>query len=451
VRRIAISGLVALAAVLGAAAVPAAALAQSAAVAVRAGSAVRPTSPAVRAGSVVAARTDRTALAAEVAEAVGGEPLISCVLTTDCLGMEGSSSLSDTGTSTPTRAARWNGSSWKGVRVTLPKGTKSDDLNGVSCKAANSCLAVGDYYTSTSQNAANRVLALSYNGTALKPTPTVPLPEGTTDAALTSVSCSSPRHCVAIGAADGDTAAFGEAGSLNVIETWNGAKWTLLHTAAGTIGSSTQVEPTAVSCATAAFCVLAGQTSSFTATSATTGIYVASWNGKKLTTMKPATVSGGKGFLVPAGVSCATASNCAVTGAVVDASSSSPPKFTAFTEIWNGKTWRLATVTWPKGAADSFTMNVSCYAAHSCEAVGVDGANVETSFDAAAVSFNGTAGTVQAVPAPSKGNVQLFAAVSCLPWGSCVAAGETGKATAKSAAPVTGVWNGKAWKLDPGF
>jgi hypothetical protein len=443
VRRIAISGLVALAAVLGGVAVPATAIAQPT------GAMAQPTS-AVRAGSVVTTRTARTAPAAEVGEGGSGEPLISCVLTTDCLGLEGSSSLSDAGTSIPTRAARWNGSSWQGVGVTLPKGTKSDDLNGVSCKAANFCLVVGDYYTSTSQNATNRVLALSYNGTSLRPTATVPLPKGTTDAALTSVSCASPRYCVAIGMADGDTAAFGEAGSLNLIETWNGAKWALLHTAAGSIGSATQVAPTAVSCATAAFCVLAGQASTFTATSATTGIYVASWNGKKLTTMKSAKVGGSKDFLVPAGVSCATASNCAVTGAFVDASSSAP-KFTAFTEIWNGKAWQLARVTWPKGAVDSFTMGVSCYAAHSCEAVGIDGSNAETSFDAAAVSFNAAAGTVQAVPGPAKGNVQLFAAVSCLPWGSCVAVGQTGKATAKSAAPTTGVWNGKAWKLEPGL
>jgi hypothetical protein len=122
---------------------------------------------------------------------------------------------------------------------------------------------------------------------------------------------------------------------------------------------------------------------------------------------------------------------------------------TAFTEIWNGKTWQLAKVAWPKGDTYSFTMGVSCYAAHSCEAVGMDG---EKSFvDAAAVSFNGTAGTLQAAPAPSKGDANAFAAVSCLPGGSCVAIGETGKTTASSGALMTGVWSGKAWKLDPGF
>ena len=90
--------------------------------------------------------------------------------------------------------------------------------------------------------------------------------------------------------------------------------------------------------------------------------------------------------------------------------------------------------------------------ARSCEAVGFDGAKTDTSpVDAAAVSFRRHAGTVQAVPAPSKGHSTSFTAVSCLPWGRCVAVGETGKTTAASPAVMTGVWNGKAWRLEPGF
>jgi len=181
--------------------------------------------------------------------------------------------------------------------------------------------------------------------------------------------------------------------------------------------------------------------------------YVASWNGKKLTTMKTATLGGSGDAVVATGVSCATVSNCAVTGADVGPiANSSPTDSAAFTEIWNGKAWQLAKATWPKAVASSVTTGVSCYAAHSCEAVGEDGANAQMSpSDAAAVSFNGTAGAVQAVPAPSKGDSNAFASVSCLPWGSCVATGETGKTTASSGAVMTGVWNGKAWKLDPGF
>jgi hypothetical protein len=434
VHKIALSGLVTLAAVLGGVAVPAAAMAQPAS--------------AVRADSVVTMRTAGTALAAYEGEVLSGVPIISCGHATDCLGIEGSSSLSDGGPSTPTRIERWNGSSWKRLGVTMPKGTRSDDLLGVSCQGAKSCLVVGDYYTSASQNAPSNPLVLSYNGTSLKPMPAVPLPKGTSDATLTGVSCTTIRYCVALGEADGDTAAFGDASSLTIIETWNGTKWTL-HTAAVSSGHTTAAELTTVSCATSAFCVLAGEATSFTSRSAAIRLYVASWNGKKLTTMKPATVSAGAGFLLAAGVSCATVSNCAVTGADLGDVSSSSASMTAFTEIWNGKTWLLAQVAWPKGDAYSFTLGVSCYAAHSCEAVGIDGA--KSFIDAAAASFHGTAGRLQAVPPPAKGDANAFAAVSCPPGGSCVAIGETGKTTASSGALMTGVWNGKAWKLHPGF
>jgi hypothetical protein len=442
VRRIVISGLVALAAVLGGVAVPAAAMAGQPA-------AAGGQTDALRAGSLVAMRTGGMARPSVEGGAIGGEPLISCVLATDCLGIEGLSSQSDDGNlSIPPRVARWNGSTWKGVRVTLPKGTKSVDLYGVSCTGAKSCLVVGDYYTSASDNATSHPLALSYNGVALKPTPAVPLPKGTEGAALTSVSCATSRYCVAFGVPSLSQGISEGSGSL-IIETWNGARWTL-HTPAGLIGRTTLLQPTLVSCATSAFCVLAGQVINFSSNSPVT-LYLGSWNGKKLTTMKSAAVSSKEDPSPPTGLSCATAANCAVTGSETDGASSGVSRVTAFTEIWNGRTWRLGTVTWPKGDSDSL-LGVSCYAAHACEAVGADTSGGETSsVDAAAVAFDGTTGTLQAVPTPSKGHSALLAAVSCLPWGDCVAVGETGKTTTSTPARMTGVWNGKAWRLDPGF
>ena len=81
VRRIAISGLVALATVLGGVAIPATAMAQ-------------PTS-GVRSTGAVAARAAGPARAAAEGGIFGGVPKISCVLATDCLAVEGTSKLSD--------------------------------------------------------------------------------------------------------------------------------------------------------------------------------------------------------------------------------------------------------------------------------------------------------------------------------------------------------------------
>src|SRR3984957_6052612 len=110
VRTIAISGLVALATVLGGVAIPATAMAQPT-------SGVRPMEAVA-----AAARTAGPARPASGGGGIfGGVPKISCVLATDCVAVEGTSSLSGEGTTAPTRVARWNGKSWKNVGVTLPK------------------------------------------------------------------------------------------------------------------------------------------------------------------------------------------------------------------------------------------------------------------------------------------------------------------------------------------
>ena len=488
-QKIAISGLAAVAAVLGGAAVPTVAMAQPmsaehlvtagasgttgagplSATAVRTAEAAgmaeasRITSAVGRAG--LAWRADLAAAADDTATA--GEPLDSCALTVNCLAVEGNAGLiasassgseSATATSPLVHAAGWNGSSWRGVGATLPAGTKIADLNGLSCRGVNACLVAGDYATSTSDTAASHALALIYNGTSLKPTPAVPLPPGTMDASLSGVSCVTMSYCVAIGEADGDSAAFGENGELVLLETWNGAKWAL-HTVAEGSGSTVS-EPTEVSCATPAFCVVAGEKISISGNSNSPtisfGLYFAAWNGKTLTTMKPAAAGSSTDLVAPMSVSCATSSNCGVTGLVADVSSSaSTAGEESFTEIWNGSAWELAKTPWPAGTTEALALGISCYAAHSCEAVGADSTDAVTAADpsveAAAMSFNGTTGTLQALTAPAMGDSDLFSDVSCLPWGTCVAVGETGKDTATSPATMSELWTGKAWRLEPGF
>jgi hypothetical protein len=427
VRKIALSGLIALTALVGGAvAVPATAMAQP--------------SAGVRPVSAVPARPDADAVVSDV-----GGPKISCVLATDCLAVKGSSALTGNGT-TPTRVARWNGSSWKDVGVPLPKGTKSDDLTGVSCRGTTFCLVVGDYYKGTSSSSPSNPLALIYNGSSLKATAAVPVPKGASNVALTDVSCTSARYCVAVGITQ--TTANGYPPAL--LETWNGAKWTL-HAIASS--ATTEVQPAAVSCATPAFCVLTGSTTFFNGTTFAFRVYLASWNGSKLTTMKSALSASAKSLPAGAGVSCDTPAHCAVTGLILSSVTTNSANVNAFTETWNGKAWQTAKTTWPKGVAASITLGASCYGGRTCVTVGEYAtSNANTApFEATAVSYVGSTGTVQAVPAPSKGHSTDFTSVSCLPWGTCIAVGQTGKTNATVPSIMTGVWNGKTWKLDPGF
>jgi len=491
VQKIAISGLAAVAAVLGGAAVPTVAMAQpmSAEHPATAGASGTAGAGPVSGAAVRAAEARGMAEASRVTTAVGragiawhadlataaaddtataGEPLDSCALTVNCLAVEGSSDLiasasggsvsAATATAPLVHAARWNGSSWSGVGVTLPAGTKVADLNDLTCRGVNACLVAGDYSTSTSDTATSHALALIYNGTSLKPTPAVPVPAGTMNASLSGVSCVTMSYCVAIGEADGSSAAFGEDGELALLETWNGAKWTL-RTVSETSGTS-DTEPTGIACATPAFCALTGEKVTVSGSSSSPtisfGLYFAAWNGKTLTTMKSAAAGSSADLVAPVSVSCATSSTCGVTGIVADLSSSaSTASVGSFTEIWNGSAWQLASTPWPAGSTEAITLGISCHAAHSCEAVGGDSTDPVTatdpSVDAVAVSYNGTTGTLQALTAPAQGNSDVFSDVSCLPWGTCVAVGDTGKDSATSPATMTGLWNGTAWRLEPGF
>ncbi len=391
-------------------------------------------SPARAAG---AAPSAASAAIASVQENV--VPKISCVTATDCLGIKGSSPLNGGNLRVPATIARWNGSGWRRAHLRLPAGTRSADLYAVSCRAAKSCLVVGDYYTGKTESAPSHALALVYNGTSLKPMPPMPRPKSRNWVTLRGVSCTTTRHCVAVGMASGDPSELGGPSQVSLIETWNGTKWTL-HTAAAPTG--TEVTLSGVSCVTAAFCLLTGEIS----TANNTKLFLDSWNGRKLTVMKPAPVGGGASFQLASDVSCGTRASCMVTGAVLSAGGNS---IDALTEVWNGKAWRTVTVPLRPGAAGSTLVGVTCLSARSCEAVGLAGS--ESAPGTSAASYNGTAWALQPVPAPVKGRETALSGVSCLSAARCVAIGETGKASGIATSIVTGVWNGTTWRLGPGF
>ena len=63
------------------------------------------------------------------------------------------------------------------------------------------------------------------------------------------------------------------------------------------------------------------------------------------------------------------------------------------------------------------------------------------------MSFTGTVGKLQDVAAPAKGDSTALTGVSCVPLGTCVAVGETGRTEFVMSTVMTGVWNGRVWRL----
>jgi hypothetical protein len=349
---------------------------------------------------------------------------VSCASAKSCLAIN--ENVDSAGDSTPV-VDWWNGASWKPVVVPWPKGA-GGGLTGVSCKQA-SCLAVGFDLTTSGAFP----LALKWSGKSLTRVAAPPFPAGAEDASLGDVSCVSAMSCVMVGSATEP------AGARVVIDTWNGAKWTM-HAAVLPKGMA-EAGFYGLSCVSATFCQAGGM---FISSSFAVAPLLASWNGKTVTMTKAPAPKGASTPQVT-DVSCASATSCVATGVSLSSSASY-----GFTDVLTGKTWKSATIAWPKGSGSSVLLGVSCTSPRNCVAVGQDGIpNINANGGkAVAVSYNGKTWTVQkTVPGPAKGYSSVFGGVSCVAAAYCVSSGLTGKTSGNAGMPLNGVWNGKSWKL----
>ena len=323
----------------------------------------------------------------------------------------------------------WNGKAWRSVAVPTPKPTVARiSLAAVSCKSATSCVVVGAYLTLAGAGA-ERPYALTWNGKSLTPTAAPPVPKNGGFASLTGVSCITvSSSCVAVGDSQGG------AGPL-MLETWNGAKWTLRT--ASIPGGARSAYPAVISCHFLAFCVVAGE--SYASIAGAPAMLLARWNGKALTAMKPAVPAGAANVTLN-DVSCPSAVFCAVAAFSTNLFGTSA---FGFTELWNGKSWAADKVPAPKGPAALY--GVSCRADESCGVGG--GAGPSAATKATALSYNGKGWTAQNVPGPAAGRSSDFFGVNCLRANQCVAFGETVSLRPPIVTPLGGLWNGSSWRL----
>jgi hypothetical protein len=329
-------------------------------------------------------------------------------------------------------AETWNGTTWRTVGMKLPSGATGGALGRISCLSAKHCIAVGFFSRS---GGSQFTLAETWNGRTW--TPAQPPAPGGVNTGLTGVSCKSAVNCVAVGAYTQNTSGGPTAAPL--AETWNGKKWTETRLPVPRGNLFTGLD--AVSCTSAASCVATGTSMTNSASVA----LIESWNGRTWSKMGAAPVPGSSGGELT-GVSCASAKSCAAVGFASFAAKG----LGGLTEIWNGKTWTLASVRWPKGTSNELLSGVSCAAANRCMAVGTIDSNLNAMSNtgkAAAVTWNGKAWAVTNVPAPGKGKASLFRGVTCLSGTSCVAVGQLGPARSTNGTGLSGFWNGKSWRL----
>jgi hypothetical protein len=256
------------------------------------------------------------------------------------------------------------------------------------------------------------------------------------------VSCVIGGSCIAVGASQGG------AGPL-LMETWNGAKWTLQT--ARVPGNARSTYPGAVSCHFVTFCIVAGE--SYSSVPGAPAMLLARWNGKVFMAMKPAVPAGAANVTLN-DISCPSTTMCAAAGFSTNPSGTSA---FGFAEMWNGKSWTADKMPAPNVAAVSFLYGVSCRADETCGAVGSadlpTGAKATaakpttTAAKATAFSYNGKTWTAQNVPGPGTGKSSYFFGVNCLRANQGVAIGETVSASPATAAPLGGVLSGSSWSL----
>ena len=285
---------------------------------------------------------------ASLGDAIGILYGVSCASATQCTAV-GDEVLGGVGPAHQPLVESWNGATWSLV-TTPPPGPGDSLLSGITCPAANDCVAVGHVYVDGTAQA----LVESWNGSAWM---IVPSPDPSFgDTMLFGVSCPTTKACTAVGAND----ATGPDQTL--VETYNGATWTIEPSANnGTAANALQ----AVSCSSAVKCMAVGDfVNNFGNSNQAENTLIESWNGVSWTIVASKNPeAAGDGL---DGVSCPDTHHCVATGSSFDGSTHFD-----LVESWSGTTWSTTTVPSP-GATTSVLAGVSCNTYVNCQAAGFD-------------------------------------------------------------------------------
>ena len=230
--------------------------------------------------------------------------------------------------------------------------------------------------------------------------------------ALTGVSCSQPRQCLAVGYRGKHFR------PPAIAESWNGARWRL--TAPPPLRG-----PISADCVSPSFCLAIGIAQKAPGSGAT-----ATWNGSswKVRPGRPPSVIGR--------LSCVSPKFCMNSGAG------------GLTELWNGKSWRDLSAPEPSGTTDINLSGVSCTSPRFCMAVGVYTTDPDSIVpQTVAETWNGSAWKL--ISSPTHKPTSAFNDVSCTSSQHCVAIGAffTAARPTFRAHNIAGLWDGTSWHV----
>jgi hypothetical protein len=241
-------------------------------------------------------------------------------------------------------AERWDGSRWSLQPTPGPASAIVSDLLGVSCPAADMCMAVGDYYGSSGP-----VLGFAerWDGSRWS-IADVPQPVGATETYLSSVSCPAATTCTAVGSFVGTSASF------PLAERWTAAGWRRQPAP----GSG---ELLAVACPAVLRCAAVGDRPK--ARHGQSATLAMGWDRHGWTTQAtPAPRGSTQGILQ--GLSCPSLTSCTAVGWAALSTD------VTLAEHWNGTAWTVEPTPDPDGSQASFLSGVWCGAPAACRAAG---------------------------------------------------------------------------------
>ncbi len=259
-----------------------------------------------------------------------------------------------------TLAERWNGTAWA-VQSTPTQGNTSN-LVSVSCSSASECVASGVSLSSSGKQSA---LVELWNGKEWKILTTAMLPKEDERSWFESVSCSSSKHCIAVG-----LAVTTLNGIVPLAESYNGSTWTVQSTP--TPENSLEAQLSGVSCSATSACTAVGEY--YSSTEKAYRALIERYNGTSWQLQESPSPVG-----KPApkeshwslhAVSCPTASSCTAIGSYAESASA---RNLLLGEQWNGTSWELALPVdrTGTGVVSDEARAVSCSAALTCTLAGV--------------------------------------------------------------------------------
>ena len=301
-------------------------------------------------------------------------------------------------------AVRWNGRSWSREVMAAPAGSNTLLVGGLSCPSGSWCVAVGGF---TSSDHPSRYVPLveRWDGTEWSVEPVSTPAGGRLSSRLTSVSCTSPIACTAVGDS------VSPRGTTPLVERWNGVAWSIERTTGGSLIS--------VSCTSGLACTAVGHAGNQTLGEG--------WNGARWSIQPnphPRRFEGPGVDNELGSVSCASRDACMAVGDSGSGSGFNTVRIT-LAEHWNGSHWSVLPTPNPV-QLDEFN-SVSCSSRGSCVAVGDYTDRAGDATLPLVERWHG--GRWSVVPTPRSLSTGRSAdptllAVACFPKGSCLAIGD---------------------------